>query len=71
MISDYGIDQDFNTMLCKNTSAINRSKNPFNILEPNIFDIKHHFSFRDLVKRNVVILEHIHKDSWLICLPSL
>lgn len=43
MLSDYDIDQDFITMLCDKTSAINISKNNVQYSRTEHIDIRHHF----------------------------
>lgn len=53
------------TIFCDNISAINISKNPVIHSRTKHIDIRHDF-IRELVERNIIVLEHIHIEGQLI-----
>ena len=61
LLHDYGICQEYLTIYCNNTSAINISKNPVQHSRTQHIEIRHHF-IRKLVEDGTLILEFIHID---------
>ena len=64
MLCDYGLSQEYITIFCDNSSAINISKNPVQHSRTKHIDIRHHF-IRELVEQNVITLSHIDTKSQL------
>ena len=56
---DYGIYQEYLTIYCDNTSAINISKNLVQHSQTKHIEIRHHF-IRELVEDSTLTLEFIH-----------
>ena len=61
LLLDYGIRQEHLTIYCKNTSAINISKNPIQHSRTKHIEIQLHF-IRELVEDGTLTLEFIHTD---------
>ena len=61
LLHDYGIYQEYLTIYCDNTSAINISKNPVQHSRTKHIEIRHHF-IRELVEDGTFTLEFIHTD---------
>ena len=60
-LHDYGICQEYLTIYCDNTSAINISKDPVQHSRTKHIKIRHHF-VRELVEDGTLTLEFIHTD---------
>lgn len=65
ILSDYGINKDFIIVICDNTSFINIYNNHVQHFRTKHINICHHF-IRDLVARNIIVLEHIHIEGQLV-----
>ena len=61
LLHDYGICQEYLTIYCDNTSAINISKNLVQHSRTKHTEIQHHF-IRNLVEDGTLTLEFIHTD---------
>ena len=61
LLHDYGICQEYLTIYCDNTNAINISKNLVQHSRTKHTEIQHHF-IRNLVKDGTLTLEFIHTD---------
>ena len=61
LFHDYGIYQEHLTIYCRNTSAINISKNPVQHSGTKHIEIQHHF-IRELVEDGTLTLEFIHTN---------
>ena len=61
LLHDYGICQEYLTIYCDNTSAINISKNPVQHSRTKHIEIRHYF-IRELIKVGTLTLEFIHTN---------
>ena len=61
LLLDYGIRQEYLTIYCDNTSAINISKNPVQHSRTKHIEIRHHFIW-ELVKDGTLTLEFVHTN---------
>ena len=61
LLHDYGICQEYLTIYCNNTNAINISKNLVQHSRTKHIEIRHHF-IRELVEDGTFTLEFIHTD---------
>ena len=61
LLSHYGIRQEYLTIYCDNTIAINISKNPIQHSRTKHIEIRHHF-IRELVDNDTLTLEFIHTN---------
>ena len=61
LLHDYGICQEYLTIYCNNTNAINISKNLVQHSRTKHIEIQHHF-IRNLVKDGTLTLKFIHTD---------
>ena len=61
LLHDYVICQEYLTIYCDNTTAINISKNLVQHSQTKHIEIRHHF-IRELVEDGTLTLEFIHTD---------